>query len=241
MLSPAEAVRALQPVDAESASYLDYHRRRYVCLLELAGRVWRTQTGPARILDVGMSYQTVLLRRLFPEADLTSLGFRDMRFEPLERLTHIEFNLNDSVHEAAWPRADAFDLIVMAEVIEHLYVPPARVLRMLRGLLRPGGSLVLQTPNPVNLARRLTMLVGKSPFHIIREELNNPGHFCEYTVEQLRYLAGITGLEVTAFELRNYFGESKPTYDFCCRLLPGRLHEGISMVLRRPYEFSPAG
>jgi len=124
---------------------------------------------------------------------------------------------------------------LFAEVIEHLYVPPTRVLAMLRGMLRPGGVLLIQTPNPVNLARRLALLGGKSPFEIIRDDSNNPGHYCEYTVENLLYLAEVAEMDVLEYSVRNYFGEKKPLYNLACNLLPGRMAEGITIVMRRPY------
>lgn len=235
----AEAVRKITAPDADAARYLDYHRRRYEYLLTVAERILRELTPRdgerLRVLDIGMSNQTRLVRELFPEVTLSTLGFYDHRFEPLDGVTHTEFNLNAAGEESTWPRLEAFDLILMAEVIEHLYVPPTRTLQMLRSLLRPGGSVIIQTPNPVNLARRLALLGGKSPFEIIRDDVNNPGHYCEYTVENLVYLAGVTDLEVVDYSVRNYFGHHKPLYNLVCALLPGRMAEGITIQLRRPY------
>lgn len=235
----AEAVRALIAPDADAASYLDYHRRRYQYLLEFVERILRGQVRRGgerlRVLDVGMSHQTRLVRAVFPDAELSTLGFYDHRFERMEGVEHTDFNLNEAADEACWPVLEPFDIILLAEVIEHLHVPPTRVLGMLRHLLRPGGVLLIQTPNPVNLARRLALLGGKSPFEIIRDDATNPGHYCEYTVEQLTYLADVADLEVVEYSVRNYFGASKPLYNLACNLLPGRMAEGITILLRRPY------
>lgn len=234
-----EAVQALKAPDSDTASYLDFHRRRYAYLMQHVGRVLDGQVPrdgePPRVLDVGMSHQTSLLSRLFPHVQLATLGFYDKRFPQKDGVSHTQFNLNRAADEEQWPQLEPFDLILLAEVIEHLYVPPTRVLRMLRSILRPGGVLMIQTPNPVNLARRLGMLAGRSPFEIIRDDMTNPGHFCEYTVEHLQYLAGVTGLEVIDYEVSNYFGQKKPLYNLACSLLPGRLAEGITILLRRPY------
>jgi SAM-dependent methyltransferase len=239
MPSTAEAVWALTAPNADAASYLEYHRRRYEYLLQFICLVLHSQIPrdgePLRVLDVGMSYQTLLLRSVFPEVALSTLGFFDHRFKRMEGVEHTDFNLNDSAEEARWPLLEPFDLILLAEVIEHLHVPPTRVLGMLRELLRPGGMLVIQTPNPVNLARRLALLRGESPFEIIRDDPTNPGHYCEYTVENLMYLAEVSGLEVLEFSIKNYFGVRMPLYNLACNLLPGRLAEGITILLRRPY------
>jgi len=230
MPSIAEAVQALQPVDAESANYLDYHRRRYRYLMEAVARV-----SPTRILDVGMSYQTLLLRKLYPSAELETIGYFDYRFPRTPEVRHTEFDLNLAADEAAWPECGSFDVIVMAEVIEHLHVAPTHVLRMFRKMLRPGGAIVLQTPNTINLARRITLLFGQSPFRVIRDDPKNPGHFCEYTVEQLREVAARCQMSAGEWSLSNYFGSGRGwqrIYNGLCAILPGQLHEGITIILR---------
>lgn len=239
MPSIREAVRALDAPDADAAHYLNYHRRRYEYLLGFVERTLRGQEQrngePQRVLDIGMSHQTLLLREVFPDVSLSTLGFYDHRFEQMEGVSHTPFDLNLAGEQANWPVLEAFDLILFAEVIEHLYVPPTKVLRMLRELLRPGGVLLIQTPNPVNLARRLALLGGKSPFEIIRDDANNPGHYCEYTVEQLLYLAEVTEMDVLEYSVANYFGDRKPLYNLACNLLPGQLGEGITILMRRRY------
>lgn len=235
----AEAVRTIAAPDADAARYLDYHRRRYGYLLGFVERILagfvRRDGEPLRVLDVGMSHQTRLVKELFPDVALSTIGFYDHRFPPMEGVAHTQFDLNEAASEDKWPELEPFDLILLAEVIEHLYVPPKRVLHMLRALLRPGGVLVIQTPNPVNLARRLALMAGKSPFEIIRDDATNPGHYCEYTVENLVYLAEVTELEVVDYTVTNYFGSHKPLYNFVCSVLPGEMAEGITILLRRPY------
>lgn len=235
MRSIAEAIQSLQSASAESAAYLAFHRRRYSYLIGVLTALLPETTIAPKILDIGLSYQTLLLAELFPAAVLDTMGFDDSRFAPAGRRAHIEFDLNRAADAADWPHAGPYDVIVMAEVIEHLHAAPVRVLRMLASLLGPGGTLVLQTPNPVSLVRRVSLLLGKSPFEVIREDSRNPGHFCEYTVQDLRWLAGKAELEVTGVALKNYFGKRNPVHDAACAALPGPLPEGITMLLRRPH------
>jgi 2-polyprenyl-3-methyl-5-hydroxy-6-metoxy-1,4-benzoquinol methylase len=54
----------------------------------------------------------------------------------------------------------SFDAIVCADLIEHLRDPGA-FLRRVRPLLRPGGRLVLTTPNVANWTIRLALLFGR--------------------------------------------------------------------------------
>jgi 2-polyprenyl-3-methyl-5-hydroxy-6-metoxy-1,4-benzoquinol methylase len=54
----------------------------------------------------------------------------------------------------------SFDAVVAADVIEHLRAPE-RFLARARPLLRPGGRLVVSTPNVANWAMRLSLLAGR--------------------------------------------------------------------------------
>ena len=59
-----------------------------------------------------------------------------------------------------------YELIIMAEVIEHLYTSPSLVPGLLQSLLRPGGLLIVQTPNALAIGRRFKMLLGRHPFEL---------------------------------------------------------------------------
>jgi len=54
----------------------------------------------------------------------------------------------------------AFDVLLCGDVVEHLRDPVA-VLARVRPLLKPGGTLVLSTPNIANWAMRLSLLAGR--------------------------------------------------------------------------------
>lgn len=54
----------------------------------------------------------------------------------------------------------SFDVVLLGDVIEHLR-EPVDTLRRLRRFLRPGGRLVLSTPNVANWAIRLSLLAGR--------------------------------------------------------------------------------
>ena len=54
----------------------------------------------------------------------------------------------------------SFDVVLCGDVIEHLRDPVATLAR-LRPFLKPGGRLVLSTPNVANWAIRLSLLAGR--------------------------------------------------------------------------------
>jgi hypothetical protein len=173
---------------------------------------------------------------LAPDAAIDTLGFLDDRFASQERGRHIEFDLNDSEFESRWPAVQEYDLIVLAEVLEHLHVSTAHVLAFLSTLMKPEGSLLLQTPNAARLRNRLELLSGRNPFELIRPDRWNPGHFREYTLSELETLAEDAGLRPVKVILANYFDTGTRSNRLASRLepvMPGTLRAGITMWLVR--------
>src|SRR5438552_1701831 len=60
-----------------------------------------------------------------------------------------------------WP-AGAFDAVVAAEVLEHV-VDTDHLLAEIARVLRPGGALVVTTPNLASLENRVRLLLGRYP------------------------------------------------------------------------------
>jgi SAM-dependent methyltransferase len=82
-----------------------------------------------------------------------------------------------------------FDFITMLEVVEHLRLP-WKVLERLSSLFRPGGSLLLTTPNAKSLRARLE---GRHWENIV-----NPTHLFYFTRTSLRFLLVRSGFSDVA-------------------------------------------
>src|SRR3954462_1875290 len=147
------------PLTPEWLHYRAYHARRYATLLEVA----RSLGGP-RVLNVGPMFETEMLRDAGMHAD--TLGFAHPLFPPRDGERHVELDLNAPGRDGD----GSYDLVVMAEVIEHLPTSPVAVLRHVASWLRPGGALLIQTPNAVALHKRLRMLAGRTPLEPIRAD-----------------------------------------------------------------------
>jgi SAM-dependent methyltransferase len=188
--------------------------------------------APRRILVVGPSYETRLLREELPAATVDTLGWFDHRFPLRDGETHVELDLND----ADRPPLEPHDVVICSEVVEHLRVAPVPLLRYLGEALTDGGRLILQTPNAASLPNRLRLLLGRNPYEPIRDEPRNPGHFHEYTVSELREAFTAAGLEVERILTANYFDHGtrkNRVFRAAGRALPRTLRDGITVVARR--------
>lgn len=160
----------------------------------------------SNVLDIGSSFFTLRLAGMFDHVQTLGLeDARDLICKMPEDVRHIVFDLNDSKDRSKWIDLPKFDLIVFAEVVEHLPTAPQQVFRFLASGLSRSGLLVVQTPNATSLDKRLKMLFGANPYEMIREDWTNPGHFREYTKAELVSMAKDAGLELVRHEYRSYF------------------------------------
>ena len=154
-------------------AYAAFHRPRFMFLIDVLRSCGATATS--RILDIGASPLSSLIA--------TELGIRveSMGLESESEandFAHHRFDLNALQDRTQWrTEFGQYDIIVFAEVLEHLYTAPELVLPYLRELLVPGGVLLLQTPNAVAFRKRAKMVLGVNPFERIRTERDNPATF----------------------------------------------------------------
>ena len=236
-----EAAVARRELDREQRWYARYHTARWTELLalvdELLARVRAQRPGePPALLDVAIGMQTELLRARVPGGRVDDLGFTDPVWESRPPSRHVDFDLNRAADESAWPRLGPYHLVVMSEVIEHLYVWPSAVLRMLRAALVPGGFLIVQTPNAIALHKRLRMLAGRPPVAPIPEGRPGEPHLHEYTAAELVEAGRAAGLEVEHVTGSNYFGFGRGAraYRALGRVLPLSLRHGLTVAFRAP-------
>lgn len=226
-------------LDTDSITYLKYHSLRYQYLLEEINKIvsrFKKRGDKISILDLGPAYQTELFRTRLPHIPIDSLGFYDRRF-PLRKIDkHYQYDLNEAQNREKWLKLKPYDLVIMAELIEHLYTSPNLVLSFIHTLMRKGGVLIIQTPNAVSLDRRIKMFLGKHPYDMIREDNLNPGHFREYTKGELLNVVKDVGFKVKGFTLDNYFIHKRLAgilYDLVCKMLPGNFRHGITLILEK--------
>ncbi len=227
---------------ANQAAYLAVHSHRYETLLAGARECVAdlpARDGSLRLLDVGPALQTVLLRRVFPDAVVDTLGFENELAPPRDGERHFPLDLNHLDDVGPAREVPPHDVVVVAEVIEHLATPPRTVFEAIASWVAPGGWALLQTPNALALHKRVRALVGRSPLGDagdVRAGTHSAAHFREFTADELVELAEATGLEVARLTVSNHFhhsGSARRAYDRITEALPAGTRQGITAYLRR--------
>jgi len=95
------------------------------------------------------------------------VGVDVLRYDHFPTAKLVEFRQAD-LNQPPYPVHDGFaDAVVSVETIEHLENPRALVREMAR-IARPGGLVVVTTPNQLSLTSKL-YLVGRNQFHAFQE------------------------------------------------------------------------
>ncbi len=110
------------------------------------------------VLDVG-SGEKVFMSKLIDSSDnYTACDILEGVAEPVR---YMSVDLNNESLASKFP-GEQFDVVFCLEIIEHLFSPDA-LLRDLHSVLKPGGVLILSTPNLAYWLNRLLLLAGITP------------------------------------------------------------------------------
>lgn len=107
-----------------------------------------------------------------------------------------------------------FSAVACCELLEHLEHDPMHMMSEIYRILKPGGTLLLTTPNIVSLRAIAQVLKGAHPAlfrRYGRAKLGGdlePGHSREYTPDEIRRLLAESGFVVLSVETGPY-GESE--------------------------------
>ncbi len=129
----------------DQVEYLEYHRERFYELDNLLVAILAASQAP-RILDVGMSINSVIVKHLLPSASISICDRADIVIPADSEFILHNVDLTDPELDSV-DLPGVFDVIVFAEVLEHLLANPVRVFRFLLRHLDAEGRLIVTTPN----------------------------------------------------------------------------------------------
>jgi len=215
--------------DDESARYLQTHQTRLVKTLEIT-----PPGGPCdRILEMGAYLQMT-------PALHTRLGYGEVRgcyYGPLGKVDHrqvtstegepfaCEIDLFDAEKDR-FPYPDShFQTVLCCELIEHLFEDPMHMMSEINRVLKPGGHLVLTTPNIAALRGIAAILQGYHPgfFQAYIKPADSgfvdARHNREYTPAEVHKLLEASGFAVERLETGEFRDLPHPEFGWVLHLL----------------------
>jgi len=104
---------------------------------------------------------------------------------------------------------ESLDAITTFDCLEHWHRSPKRMLHQAMEVLKPGGLLVIGTPNSANLRKRIDAVLGRTAWSAMGdwyEPETFRGHVREPNVADLLYMGRDIGLESMEILGRNFAG-----------------------------------
>lgn len=232
---PAVDVEEVKPYlhtwahNEQESWYLNTHETRLAKTLEI------TPAGAAdqRILEMGAYLQIT-------PALKTKLGYGDVRgcyfgeagrtdTRSVVSTTGEPFTCEIDLFDAEkdrFPYENAhFDTVICGELIEHLFEDPMHLMSEINRILKPGGHVVLTTPNIASYRGISAILQGFHPglFHAYikpnEQGEADPRHNREYTPREIHQLLENSGFEVTLLDTGDFRDEPHPEYGWVIHLL----------------------
>lgn len=182
----------------ELDSYYRISRERYFLTLHYLAQL--ELPDHAKLLDVGGGQFAILASKLF--GDEATVGDIGEAFRAPADAAGVSFTVCNLLEDDPASFRGAFDVIILAEVVEHLPIPPYLVLSKIRGWLKPGGALLLTTPNLFRIRNLARMLAGQDPFDtfMMPHDGVSLGHQTEYSARHLAWQIREAGFTLELME-----------------------------------------
>lgn len=215
--------------DEDARQYLETHQTRLAKTLEIT-----PPGGPCdRILEMGSYLQIT-------PALKTRLGYGEVRGCYFGRLGQVDHRVVMS--EQGEPFAcyidhfdaeqdrfpypdDHYSTVLCCELLEHLFADPMHMMVEIHRILKPGGHLVLTTPNVAGMRAIAAILQGYHPgFFPAYIRPSESGevearHNREYAPREIRQLLENSGFEVVRLETGEFRDEPHPEFGWVLHLL----------------------
>lgn len=247
---PVELESITTWVAPDAQGYAAAHKTRFVHTLEITPRGDESKS----VLEMG-AYMQITAPLKF------QLGYGTVRgcyYGPAGRTDHkvitsesgqtfeCDIDLFDAEKDR-YPYADAsFDTVLCCELIEHLFEDPMHMMSEINRILKPGGHLVLTTPNIGSLRSVSAILLGYHPAFFpayirprVEGEEAEARHNREYVPMEVQHLLTDSGFEMALLETGEFLDEPHPEFAWITQLLK-RYHlshdlrgDGIYAVARK--------
>jgi SAM-dependent methyltransferase len=198
---------------AEAEQYLyDSWERMQVVLTWLRDL---EEKGVKKVLELGSNpyYLTLLMKKYFG-FDLTLANFfgdTDNNGQQIQKIqngpenhefhfAHFNLEVDPFPYEIA-----SFDCVIFCEILEHLLLSADFPLAEIARVLKPGGFVIVTTPNAARLANVVRLIRGKNIYADYSKHGIYGRHNREYTLQEVIDLLRRHDFEIVESQVRNIY------------------------------------
>ncbi len=213
----------------EAGDYIDGHRTRLLKTLEIT-----PPGGPDdAILEMGIYFQiTPSLKSKLGYGHIRGCYYGEPGRAQVKKVHSSEgeeFECTVDYFDAEkhrFPYDDAsFSTVLCCELIEHLFEDPMFMMSEINRILKPGGHVVLTTPNIASMRALSAVLNGYHPGFFpsyikpCGEHNDHPRHNREYTADDIHHLMEAAGFAVVRLETGEFRDDPHPDWAYIRHIL----------------------
>ena len=201
--------------EAEGRSYLNLAFRRFLITLSL---IPPAAGSHRRLLELGANpYFLTLLIKKFTDYDLTLAnyfgetgpkgghGVQTVASQRYGESYDFEYDhFNGELDRFSYPD-HTFDVVLNCEILEHLTLDPTHYLCECHRILKPGGHLLITTPNVLTFQNLWRLATGRNIFDLYSGYGVYGRHNREYTPSELISLLEGCGFRVTQVRIEDIY------------------------------------
>jgi SAM-dependent methyltransferase len=218
-------------------NYLKVHLARFIETVSLLQPIVKPEM---RLVDVG-SYGSLVpvFKNILGISDLTLTEpfqenvplSEDKTIQQARYGERFSFHVDRFDIEGLFPYADcSFDIVVFTEVLEHLSRDPCQTLSEINRITKPGGWLMLSTPNCASAKSVVKILRGGNPsiYPVYKRIPSTDRHNHEYAPWEVKSLLEASGYVLKVFKTIDVYANG---YQDCLWLSLAKLMLRLGSVL----------
>ena len=225
--------------EPKPGSYVRHNLKRFLLTID-----WLPKRQ-ARVLDLGSDrHFALLLAKERPGYDISCVNLRVARGAPADAGHIHEVSGTESrrlgcatvdvEHDALPWDAESVDIVLCLELIEHLLADPVHMVLEIHRVLKPGGALLLTTPNMLSWRHILNAVGGIYPMEHMKyhRSLGCTQHVREYSPWEIRQLLEEAGFRLE--RLRTFEVTRTRRLNLLERTLAAALTAAVPLMGRHP-------
>lgn len=191
--------------------YGDEHRIRTI--VSLAGR-------NKKVLDIGCGLGEIGSRLIQNSNTVYGIDISPSAVKKANKIGLIAKVCDIEEQNIPFPNG-TFDVVIAAEIIEHVFDTDA-FLEKIKKVLSPQGELILSTPNIATLGRRILLLLGKNPLIEVNVHRHSAGHIRYFVKDTLIELLENHDMSVDIFtsDVINFTESGNISTTYLARMFP---------------------